>query len=233
MSKICIVSEECNGVAPAGGIGACVRGLAELWTRQGHQVDLIITKLDASGETTMDKNVRFANRVLSIRELHAKDKQIYPPNDAQSSSYHVYRYLRDRDYDEVHFNEFVGSGFYTAMARRQGLFSATVITHLHGSSEWVRTYNLNPPSLEDLEREAMERSQIENSDLVISPSQYLLDWYAQNGVALPSATRRQWILPQWLDPNASASSSVCPRSSPSRQRARCPRRPCRSRWGTR
>ena len=39
--------------------------------------------------------------------------------------------------------------------------------------------------LANLETEALERSQIELSDLVVSPSRYMLDWYRGNGVNLP------------------------------------------------
>jgi GT2 family glycosyltransferase len=63
----------------------------------------------------------------------------------------------------------------------------------------VRRYNLNPPRMDDLEREAIEQKQIELSDLVIGPSQYLLDWYEADGVALPKARRLDWILPMWVE----------------------------------
>jgi hypothetical protein len=72
------------------------------------------------------------------------------------------------------------------MARWQGLFPTTVVTHLHGSSEWVRRYNLHAPDIYALEFEAIERSQIEHSDHVISPSAYLLHWYREHGVACPA-----------------------------------------------
>jgi glycosyltransferase involved in cell wall biosynthesis len=198
--KICIVSEECNGVARGGGIGACVRGLCELWSAAGIEVDLLITDFGADRGRLAGQNLSFVNRLFFLHEIVADDAKIFAPVDAPSKAYCVYRFLRSRDYAEVHFNDWLGSGFYTAMARRQGLFDATVVTHVHGSSEWVRAYNLNPPELENLETEAIERSQIENSDLVISPSQYLLGWYAERGVKLPRAIQRHWVLPQWLDP---------------------------------
>ncbi len=52
--------------------------------------------------------------------------------------------------------------------------------------------------MEDLERQAIERSQLENSDLVISPSSYLLEYYIKSGVSLPESAVINWMLPQWF-----------------------------------
>jgi glycosyltransferase involved in cell wall biosynthesis len=199
-----MVSEECNGIVGGGGIGACVRGLSELWSSTGLHVDILITNLTSRNEAVLGRDIRFVNQVYFLPDVVAEDKGVFAPVDEPSKSYCVYRFLRERDYTEVHFNDWLGTGFYTAMARRQGLFDATVVTHLHGSSEWVRGYNLNPPELEGLETEAIERSQIENSDVVISPSRYLLDWCAERGLKLPVQIRRQWVLPQWNSPQYQA-----------------------------
>ena len=198
--KICFVSEECNGLANAGGIGACVRGLASFLASKGWDVDILITNLGLGSDKFSGPAKPFVNNVFFLSDFIAREKSVEPPYDQPSKSYHVYRFLRRRTYDEVHFNDWLGSGFYTAMARRQGLIDAAIVTHLHGSSHWARIYNLNPPELSDLEAEGLERSQIENSDLVISPSRYLIDWYREQGLALPEVVQRQWILPQWNEP---------------------------------
>ena len=127
-------------------------------------------------------------------------------------SYRCYRFLQQHDNDIVHFHDYLGLGFYTAMARRQGLIRSIVITQTHGSSEWVRRYNLALPDLGNLETEALERSQIEHSDLVISPSRYMLEWYTANGATLPRRTEViNWILPDWLS-SESGSEPLCARA---------------------
>ena len=88
----------------------------------------------------------------------------------------------------VHFQDYLGLGFYTAMAKRQGLLRSSVVTQTHGSSEWVRRHNLALPDLGALETEALERNQIELSDMLISPSNYMLDWYRADGIRLPEQT---------------------------------------------
>ena len=46
MRRICFVSDECNGVSNAGGIGACVRGLSQWLAANGAEVDVLITSLN-------------------------------------------------------------------------------------------------------------------------------------------------------------------------------------------
>lgn len=201
MKKVCFVSDECNGLSSAGGIGACVRGLSQWRVATGARVDILMTNLNENAASLDPGAAGFVDNVFFLSDVVKLDKMIFAPVDEPSKSYAVYRFLRGRGYDEVHFNDWRGTGFYTSMARRQGLFDASVVTHLHGSYRWVREHNLNPPQLHDLEVEGLERSQIENSDLVISPSQYLIDWYRDSGLSLPPAVQRSWILPQWAEPS--------------------------------
>ena len=200
MRKVCFISDECNGLSHAGGIGACVRGLSQWLTASGARVDILMTNLNETAQGLESGAGGFVDNVYFLGDVAKLDTAIFAPVDEPSKSYAVYRFLSERNYDEVHFNDWLGTGFYTAMARRQGLFGSVVVTHLHGPGAWVREHNLNPPEIDDLEIEGLERSQIENSDLVISPSRYLLDWYGEHGVHLPRSIQRQWILPQWTDP---------------------------------
>lgn len=200
MKKICFVTDECNGLSSAGGIGACVRGLSQWLVANGAQVDILISNLEQDFTDIRGDLPNFVSKIVFLSDLVALEKDLPPPNDTPAKSYYIYRFLKKHSYDEIHFNDYYGGGFYTAMARRQGLFDAAVITHLHGSLHWVRTHNLAPPEIENLVVEGMERSQIENSDLVIAPSHYLLDWCRRDGVKLPSALQRSWILPQWSEP---------------------------------
>jgi glycosyltransferase involved in cell wall biosynthesis len=201
MKRVCIVTEEFAGLNKSGGIGACARGLAAHLSSEGWAVEVLLTDLDfRGGLARRDVFGDFTDLVFtSLYDAVERDAVVHLPVDDISKSYCVFRYLSDNRFDVIHFNDWAGSGFYTAMARRQGLIESRVITHLHGSSEWVRRFNLSIPSLADYEREAIERSQIENSDEVISPSNYLLTWCNDNGIKLPRARVINWLLPQWLD----------------------------------
>ncbi|MGN7805319.1 glycosyltransferase [Ensifer sp. 22521] len=200
LGEILIVTEELAGLNRSGGIGACALGQSLHLRSLGYQVDVLITDLDCSQATQREQLRNFSSfTVRFLRDLVDADDVVSQPVDAISKSYCVYRYIKSQNYHVVHFNDWLGSGFYTAMARRQGLISSVIVTHLHGSSEWVRRHNKNLPRLEEFETEAIEKSQIENSDLVISPSEYLLDWYTASGIRLPKSRVCNWLLPQWFN----------------------------------
>lgn len=195
--RIGLVTEEFAGLTGGGGIGTCARGLAITLVRQGHEVEVVITnpanEASAGSIRIGDRDVK----VVSVADLFGD--RAFALSDYIVRAYCIYEFLKERDYDVVHLNEWRGSGYYFAMAKRQGLVRSFVVTNTHGSSEWVRKHNLTLPDLHDLELEAIERSQIENSDLVVSPSQYLLDWYRSIGLALPPSEVVNWNLPQWSE----------------------------------
>lgn len=197
-----LVTEEISGLNKSGGIGACALGLALHLTAMGHEVDILVTDMAASQADKFKFQEAYPNLAIRLlSEQVAEDEEVTSPGDPIAKAYCVYRFVKRISPDVVHFNDWLGSGFYCAMARRQGSLRSRVVTHLHGSSEWVRRYNRHIPSLEDFEVEGIERSQIENSDIVVSPSQYLLNWYVEQNVALPEAKVINWLLPQWFNPS--------------------------------
>jgi glycosyltransferase involved in cell wall biosynthesis len=201
--KICLVCEEFVGVTGGGGIGACFSGLSRELARQGHEVDVLITcpPPAVADLRSQIRALQFEGIDVSFLD-HYEDPEIASgtPKDNIVKSYRCFRYISSRKYDVIHFHEYMGVGFYTAMSKRQGLITPLIITQTHGSSEWVRRHNLHLPDLPSLETEALERSQMELSDIVVSPSRYMLDWYRDNGVTLPERTQvLNWILPDWVD----------------------------------
>src|SRR3569833_3462902 len=120
MRRICLVCDECYGVANAGGIGACVRGLSQWLAANGAEVDVLITSLNPRAADFSSDAMGFVSNVVFLTEAAQSDKDLYPPNDESSKSYHVYRFLKTRNYDEVHFNGGRGAGGGAAGARRRG-----------------------------------------------------------------------------------------------------------------
>jgi glycogen synthase len=134
MKKICLVTEEMAGLTRSGGIGACARGLAFYLTSLGYQVDVVVTDIAFTKSTYIEPSLSQLN-LISLHDIVSRDPAIDIPIDDITKSYCVYRFVRKRDYDVIHFNDWRGSGFYTAMARRQGFLDARIISDLHGSSE--------------------------------------------------------------------------------------------------
>ena len=86
-------------------------------------------------------------------------------------------------YDVVYFQDWANLAFHTVRVNR---FSKTpgpiCITVLHGPSNWVRLGNRKYPQIpDDLHLEFVERYSAENSDVVIAPSNYILEWAKNEG----------------------------------------------------
>ncbi|WP_245275946.1 glycosyltransferase [Rhizobium giardinii] len=199
----CLITEEFQGLTWGGGIGVCFAGLAKSLASRGHKVDVVITNDASVSQSFKQMSASLKDQGIIVRSLiEIKNDDIKPGlhRDHILKSFEISQFLLNNHYDCVHFHEYLGLGLYTTMARHQGLLPNTiVVTQTHGSTEWVRRHNMFLPDISILEIEGMERRQIEQSDFVASPSQYMLDWYAENGVKLPANGLINWLLPRWLE----------------------------------
>jgi glycosyltransferase involved in cell wall biosynthesis len=123
---------------------------------------------------------------------------------ASSVSYHTYVWLREHqhEFDIIHFPECQGLGFYSLLAKRQGLAfgDTTFVISAHGPTLWVKEGSQDYiRNLGELEIDFMERVSVSAANVVTSPSQYLLGWMQQNGWELPQRTYvAPYVLPQGL-----------------------------------
>jgi glycosyltransferase involved in cell wall biosynthesis len=190
-TKVAVVTDELAGFNKGGGIGTCARSLVQDLVNQNFDVDIIITHPDEDF-----KKSRFAGcDLISVANLVRE--RGYEPADHVVYAYCTHELLCQTRYRVVHFNDWRGSGFFYAMAAQQGLVESFIVTHTHGPSKWVREYNLELSNIDMSEIDTLEFGQIESSHLVVSPSQYLLNWYQKAGAKLPAAKVVNWQLPEW------------------------------------
>lgn len=190
--RVAVVTEEMAGLNKGGGIGTCANTLVRSLLAERFSVDIIIT------DPGFDKqNVKFIGCSVVAVANFAKERG-YEPTDHVTHAFCVHEILCLKNYDAVHFNDWRGSGYFYAMAKTQGFVDSRIITHTHGPSKWVRRYNLELADLNMLEVDALEKGQIENSDIILSPSEYLLEWYRAEGFQLPEAHVVNWQLPEWM-----------------------------------
>jgi glycosyltransferase involved in cell wall biosynthesis len=92
----------------------------------------------------------------------------------------AYLWLAEQNFDVIHFPEWSGLGYSTIRAKIDGKFAAntSVIVQLHSPSRW---HSENNGESWSSTQEEMERFCAENADLVISPSQYMLNWCRNAG----------------------------------------------------
>jgi hypothetical protein len=156
--------------------------LAEVFTRDGCDV----TVLHVRDEQNRVNCARTGGTHLTLPLVpglkfeHARQHTI--------NSYLAYLWLRDHDFEFIHFPEERGVAFYSVIAKHQGLAfpNATLYVHAHGPTAWLK-YKQSKYThwVGDLELDFMERESVALADAVISPSTYLLDWMETQGWRFP------------------------------------------------
>jgi glycosyltransferase involved in cell wall biosynthesis len=183
MSNICLVTEELSGIHGSGGIGAAFFELAVLLAENSHNVDIMYCPIRtmSSEEITLLQH-RLFNYSVKVKVLDF-EKYVDGQSTYERKSYAIFRSLEDADYDFIHFHDYKGLGFFSMNAKNQGLrFTSTkLVLQMHGPTRWAIEANEGFFSHEDqLKIDYMERQCTKKADIIVSPSQYLLDWLTVN-----------------------------------------------------
>ena len=190
--RVCIASPEFIGPTRNGGIGTAYTALARTLAAAGHQV----TCLYLEGKKTASQDIQywvnqFKGEGLALAPLPGIKTPATDGPPCLVKSLEAFDWLKKHGpFEVIHFPEWQGSGFHTLTAKHQGLAfaGATICVGLHSMTAWLKTANQEPLShLAELENDFMERESVALADAVVSPSQYLLNWVAERGWALPDA----------------------------------------------
>ncbi|MGP6156861.1 MAG: glycosyltransferase [Vulcanimicrobiaceae bacterium] len=204
--RVCIASWEIEGPSRNAGIGTAYTSLADALKRAGHDVTILfLLGCHPTDGNIIDwvEHYRAKKGIELIPLPMAHHPRIHAAW-ASSVSYHTYAWLKEHqhDFDIIHFPECQGLGFYSLLAKRQGLAFAntTFVVGTHGPTFWVKEGSQDYiRNLGELEIDFMERTSVAAADIVVSPSQYLLNWMKTNGWELPERTYvLPYVLPQSL-----------------------------------
>jgi glycosyltransferase involved in cell wall biosynthesis len=207
-ARICIASLEVNGPTRNGGIGTAYATLAEKLAGAGHEVTLLYLLGRHTEhipiETWIDD---FIHRGVELVPLE-HGEAILEGSRSLQISYLVYRWLAEQErrgqvFDVIHFHEWLAFGYYSLLARHQGvaLTRSTICVGMHSPSLWIE--EANQRLLDDvalLECDALERRCVELADIVWSPSRYLLNWITDRGWHIAGQT--------WIHPNPAPEEKV-------------------------
>eukprot|EP01132_Coremiostelium_polycephalum_P002777 gene2777-3451_t len=206
--KIAIVVSSYEGLYSTSGIGTVYSILAQYLAKEkGYNVTVVYTR----DEPTRRKS--FAEWKADLKQDGINLVSL-PPSPIRidnplmvRKSYQVYQYLKQHqdEFNVIHFPDFEGLGYYTLMAKKDGLFfdRTKMVVGLHGPSSWVTHSNSRKlPTLEsELELDYMERMSVEMADIVWTPSNYIVNWLSGQGWKVPSD--KLYLLP-FLPPQAVA-----------------------------
>jgi O-antigen biosynthesis protein len=186
--KIAIVSSDIKGPIANGGVGTSTAALAEILAEAGHDVTLIfVNHWESKPHTFGQWQKHYAAKGLRLIRLPPLEFTLEGLGPA-CASYAVYLYLKKNFFDIVHFPDMHGLGYHTALAKKlTSDFSKTLIcVTLHGPSRWHRDFNLGViPAVNLVQFDFLERRCVEMADVLMAPSQYILNWARDLGWELP------------------------------------------------
>jgi len=202
--SVCIVTSELIGTFKNGGVGTSMTGLAELLASEGLAVTVLYTGVIWTPDVRVEPWVKhYAARGIELVALSIEEtKTLAGPlkEIAFVTPWLVYRWLRERHFDVIHFNDCCGDGSLALVAKALGLrFGDSLLAlALHSPSRWVFDLNHVLPSTRICAAfDYSERLSLACADLLWSPSRYLLDWVVSRGFELPRQTYvQQYVMPQ-------------------------------------
>ncbi|WP_193316461.1 glycosyltransferase [Methylorubrum populi] len=193
--RICIASPDIVGPIRNGGVGTACTALAQTLTAAGHAVDLFYTSIYYETGSLAEWRRHYAKLGIGFIGL---EEDIKPPlhrtptvygEDVVALSYQVYQVLKSAVYDIIHFVDYIGLGYFTALAKHQGLClkKTTLVVTAHAPTLWSRFANTGVvDDVTYLLRDRMERRLVEYADVLLSPSHYMLGWMQEQGWKLPA-----------------------------------------------
>jgi len=187
--SLCVVTPVVAGEGPEADAGSAQVALAESLVEIGHQVTLLQTE-GTYGENFSASYWRkyFAARGIDYVLLPASAQIPLEATPPCTRSYEAYLWLKEGTFAAVHLPETQGIGFYSLLARRQGLaFSNTrFCLHAHGPRVWRRHASqqfLNQPA--ELEFDFLERECFRRADALTASTRCLREWLEQQKWSMP------------------------------------------------
>lgn len=212
--KHCIVTPDIIGPVNNGGIGTHCNWFARLLAEVGRQVTVLYTGPIIHGSEGKWRDF-YAQWGVEFVWLDNAVTRHYPVRafELQTRSLDVYRYLQQRRFDVIHFQEWQGNGLQTLQARRTlGAFEGACITvTAHSNTRWIAEGGNHwyKQPLQNAMTNWAEAFMAEHADVLFSPSQYMIDWLRQKGWKLSADVR---IIPVCSDQRTVPTVPIMPES---------------------
>jgi glycosyltransferase involved in cell wall biosynthesis len=179
--QITIVASELLGRAGTGGAGTADSLLAVALGRHGHSVRLLIASGREIGPLNPEWMRRYESAGVEIRVLE-REPAVRPPYLAPP--FEVLQALRENPPEVVIADDWRGLAYLALRARQTALALAETafVIHCHGPGRVLTEFAQKVPDTpERFGEQIAERSSIELADVVVSPSEWLLDWMRVHG----------------------------------------------------
>ncbi|GAA5936629.1 uncharacterized protein JCM15063_001943 [Sporobolomyces koalae] len=218
--RVLIVTSELSGLHKNGGIGtAFVELAAALAGEQDIQVSILVSHLESSFPAHKVERLRtsLGDQRIQLGFVEQESQPFWPQAWTPTASLRVWNYLRahDGEHDVVHFPDNTGIGYFSALARHEGLAlqETRLVVGLHGADvEWAAMLNKRyPQDRYAVELGVFEQKTAEYADAVVAPSDYMLEYVRSRGWHLPSAS---FVIPNVVQLSGASSRSSTTTAAP-------------------
>jgi|GEM_PF-531208 len=185
--KICIVTPDLVGPLTNGGIGTHCHALARyLASFEDCEVHILFVN-NCEREDVDHWKRHFVALNITFAGLDALPKLDHPVLEDPwfiARSVEIYRYLQARQFDVIHFQDWLGAGYASIQAKRTGrAFAGTLLTvTMHSPTQWhhqgMERWSKNPE--EEIRLTWCERYACREADVLVSVSDYMLGWAEKN-----------------------------------------------------
>ena len=185
--NVCIVTPDFIGPINNGGIGTACYELARFLShKKGHQVTILFTGPVLNG-TSRHWHEHYSAKhkwdFLSLSDVQPQRRDLHLYRNSAwflERSHRVDFWLRKRQFDAVHFQEWQANGFCAAQAKAQGVaYLDTLLTcTVHSPHEWINEGARAFPSkgIEDLLQHYCEQYSACMADITVFPSEHMRQW---------------------------------------------------------
>ncbi|GAA5851549.1 hypothetical protein JCM8547_001130 [Rhodosporidiobolus lusitaniae] len=195
-ARVLIVTSELAGLHTNGGIGTAFTELAQtLAGEEDFETSILVAHVEDSFAKKKRDGLRqeLAAKRISLHFVEGEPQPFWPQAWTPTASMRVWHYLRQHDtlYDIVHFPDNTGIGYFSTLAKYEGLAlqSSRIVVGLHGADvEWAAMLNKRyPVDKYAIELGVFEKRTAEMADAVVAPSEYMLEYTRSRGWKLPAA----------------------------------------------
>lgn len=180
------------------GIGRSNAAFAGALAKAGHEVTVLFASSfsddDPRVSGIMDEAVALGLNLVFLPELPFELHAVLNGSTHPPMAYKAWYWLKDKNFDVIHFNEYQTSGFFCVASKRAGLgFQNTLLcVLLCNPSRWLREGDdmlINEFWM--MEIDFLEQRTAELADLVFVPNQYIARWVTGRGWNLPARLYHQ------------------------------------------
>ncbi|GAA5891062.1 hypothetical protein JCM5296_007365 [Sporobolomyces johnsonii] len=215
-ARVLIVTSELAGLHKNGGIGTAFLELAEVLAGEDDvEMSILVAHVEDSFPVRKVEALRaeFDQKRIQLRFVEAEPQPFWPQAWTPVASMRVWNYLRENDgtYDIIHFPDNTGIGYFSALAKHEGLAlqQSRIVVGLHGADvEWAAMLNKRYPiDRYAVELGVFEKKTAELADVVVAPSEYMLEYARSRGWELPA---NAFVIPNVVKAPPLASSTSSP-----------------------